>query len=113
MQLKQLYEQLLRNTLAEQAGCMSEEQHSGVEVAEFCQQLDLQNSSVQEWEGKYTHLDRELKRVQSTTELECHQAATRKCVKWEVHEEHLIGVWRALQHWRRRSLMITPPTRCG
>ena len=60
-----------------------------MKVAELRQQLDLQTSSILEWEDRYTHLQRELERLQNTTELECE--------KWKAREGHLLEQLQDLQ----------------
>ena len=73
-QMKQLYEQLLRDMQAEAVS--GREEYSEDEVADLRQQLDRQNACVQEWEEKYTHLEKEFECLRSSTELECHRACT-------------------------------------
>ena len=68
-----------------------------MEVAELRQQLELQNSSVQEWEDKYTNLEREFEHLRSTTELKCLRATAREREKWEAREERLLEQLRDLQ----------------
>ena len=52
--------------------------------------MDQQNTSVREWEDKYTHLEKEFERLRISTELECHRACAREREKWEEREERLV-----------------------
>ena len=94
-QMKQLYEQLLRD--AQTRGTVEGGEYSRADVTDLRQQLDRQSASAREWEDKYTQLEKEFERLRSTAELECHRACAREREKCEAREERLVEQLKGLQ----------------